>query len=91
MTKRTPLETIHDAARFIQNQMLDNAALTISPPFISHQQTITPESLYTWLGRSWYFRIKRRQQWAGTYAVAKQLRKQGVGIVCAKLILLGRV
>jgi len=48
---------------------------------------MTPESIYTWLGRSWYFRIKRRQQWAGTYAVAKQLRKQGCGLQTALILL----
>ena len=48
---------------------------------------MTPESIYTWLGRSWYFRIKHRQQEVGTYAVAKQLRKQGCGLQTALILL----
>jgi len=48
---------------------------------------MTNEALYTFIGRTWAIRIKRRQKWAGTYAVAKQLRKQGVGIQTALILL----
>lgn len=49
------------------------------------------ESLYAWLGRAWIRAVRKRQRWAGTYQVAKNLRKQGVGLLTAKLLLLGRV
>ena len=52
---------------------------------------MTTDSLYTFLGRAWCMRVKRRQRWAGTYAVAKQLRKQGVGLATALLLLTERV
>ena len=46
---------------------------------------------YTFLGRSWCMRVKRRQRWAGTYATARQLRKQGIGLATSLLLLTGRV
>ena len=40
-----------------------------------------------WLGRTWASRIRRRARWAGVYHVARQLRKQGVGLQTALVLL----
>jgi hypothetical protein len=47
----------------------------------------TRDSLNAFLGRAWSMRVKRRQRYAGTYAVARQLKKQGVGLQVALILL----
>jgi hypothetical protein len=43
------------------------------------------------LGRTWMVKARRRQRSVGTFAAARQLRKQGVGLSTALLLLTGRV
>ena len=48
---------------------------------------MTRTELYEYLGMSWCSRLRRRVRMAGTYAVARQLRKSGVGLQTALLLL----
>lgn len=42
------------------------------------------------LGRAWSSKVRRNVRQAGVYQAARNLRKQGVGLGMARLLLLGR-
>lgn len=47
-------------------------------------------TIYAWVGRAVVNHYRRRQRLAGTYPVARQLRKQGFGLATAMMILARR-
>lgn len=52
---------------------------------------MTRESINEILGRAWASKIRRHARKAGTLQAARNLRKQGVGLGLARLLLLGRM
>lgn len=51
---------------------------------------MTRSALNEFLGAAWCSKVRRRQRNVGTFAAARQLRKSGVGLTVALLLLVGR-
>jgi hypothetical protein len=58
---------------------------------IEVSEIATREQVNALLGREWCSKVRRHQAKAGTFQAARNLRKRGVGLLMAKLLLLGRV
>ncbi len=49
------------------------------------------DALNAILGRTWASRVRRQARHAGVYQAARNLRKHGVGLLTARLLILGKV
>jgi hypothetical protein len=52
---------------------------------------MTRQSINEFLGRAWASKVRRQARNAGIRQAAANLRKQGVGLATARLLLLGRM
>jgi hypothetical protein len=58
---------------------------------IEGAQIMTRQSINEFLGRAWASKVRRQARNAGIRQAAANLRKQGVGLATARLLLLGRM
>ncbi len=45
------------------------------------------EALYAWLGRAWTRKVRNQARFSSVYQAARNLRKQGVGLQTALILL----
>lgn len=75
-----------------QARMQRVAERIVDGPFwhTEHQWNPAPrdrEAVYAWLGRSWSRHVRRSARKTSVYRAAKNLRKQGIGLQTALILL----